>query len=79
MKIEDVYNVPVVTGLCLIALVVILKNVLNVPAEILSRDVIIYIAGYSGMAIFAKEDKTKVWSAVVILTTAAIIAFYALF
>jgi len=91
MKGTDKTKVSIVTAACLIGLVVILKNVLNVPADILSRDIILWIIIYSGFTIVLisqeeaprKEgtprktsDSPWLWSAVIIAVTLAIIAVY---
>ncbi len=46
MKSTDKAKVAVVTAACLIGLVIVLKNVLLVPADVLSTDVIWYIILY---------------------------------
>ncbi len=86
MEFSDSGKVSLVTGLCLLALVVILKNVLLVPADILSNDVIIYIIIYGAFAVFSSEksnacgsklNKPLYMSLLIILITLAIIAVYA--
>ncbi len=46
MKATDKAKVAVVIAACLIGLVIVLKNVLLVPADVLSQDVIWYIILY---------------------------------
>ncbi len=46
MKPTDKAKVAVVIAACLIALVIVLKNVLLIPADVLSQDVIWYIIVY---------------------------------
>ncbi len=46
MKPTDKAKVAVVIAACLIGLVIVLKNVLLVPADVLSQDVIWYIIIY---------------------------------
>ena len=89
MKLTDQTKVSIVTGICLLGLVVVLKNILLVPAEILSGDIIIYIIIYWPFIVFfpVKKEKTKkskydsplYWSLLIILITLAIIALYAIF
>lgn len=87
MEFSDEMKVSLVIGLCLLALVVILKNILLVPADILSRDVPFYIIIYGAFTVFnsgkGKADRSKLdrplyWILSIILVTLAIIAFYAL-
>jgi hypothetical protein len=88
MKLNDRAIVSIVTGISLIALVAVLKNIILVPAEILSRDIIVYIIVYIGFltTLSAKEvsrkksrcDNPFFWSALIVLVTLAIIAIYAI-
>ncbi|MFZ2456143.1 MAG: hypothetical protein WAX07_06680 [Candidatus Altiarchaeia archaeon] len=88
MKLNDQTIISLVAGACLLGLVVVLKNVLLITPEILSRDVILYIICYTGfIASFSAKDKTKkqfkqdtplFWSILIVLITLAIIAVYAL-
>jgi hypothetical protein len=82
-------SVAITTGLCLIALTVILKNVLLVPADTLNRDIILYIIIYCGFVTVFTPVKDHacpempgrwplVWCAVSVIMTLAIIGFYAL-
>ncbi len=48
MRLTDKAKVAVVTAACLIGLTIVLKNVSNIPADILTRDIIIYITIYGG-------------------------------
>jgi heme/copper-type cytochrome/quinol oxidase subunit 2 len=79
----------------LIGLTVVLKNVLNIPTDILSQDIVWYVIIYGIFFVspyFTAEEKSKedtasrrthdnpwLWSAVVIIVTIAIIAFTAFF
>ncbi len=45
--LSDEVKVASVSALCLMALVVLLKNVVHVSASVLSHDIIIYIVIYS--------------------------------
>jgi len=86
LEISDQSKVALVSAFCLIALTVILKNVINIPAETLSNDIILYIIIYSGFGIFtpiqkaekkrSKYDSPLFWSIVIVLITLAIIAVY---
>jgi hypothetical protein len=88
MKLNDQVIVSLVTGICLIGLVAVLKNILLIPPDILSRDVIVYIIIYIGFitSLSAKDKTTKLfkydsslfWSILIILITLAIIAIYAI-
>jgi len=95
MKSSDQAKFAVVVAVCLIGLTVVLKNVLNVPADILSQDIVWYVIIYGIFFVspyFTAEEKPKegaaarrtydnpwVWSAVVIVVTIAIIVFNAFF
>jgi hypothetical protein len=79
--------VPVAAGLCLILLTVVLKNVLLVPAERLSSDIILYIIIYTGFVItfpFMGEaepmplSRTMLWVFIIVIVTLAIIGVYAI-
>jgi hypothetical protein len=86
MKLSDKDKVSIVAGICLFGLVVILKNVLLVPADILSRDILVYIIIYWAFTVFSlpakeevkKSDKPLYWSLLIILITLAIIVVYAM-
>jgi membrane protease YdiL (CAAX protease family) len=87
MKISDEQKVSLVAGACLFGLVVVLKNVLLVPADILSRDILVYIIVYWAFTVFptpkkeakkSKYDKPAYWSLLIVLVTLAIIAVYAM-
>jgi len=86
MKLSDEHKVSIVAGVCLFILVVVLKNVLLVPADILSRDILVYIIIYWAFTVFptkreevkrSRFDKPLYWSLLIILITLAIIAIYA--
>ncbi len=94
MKSTDKAKVAVVIAACLIGLVIVLKNVLLVPADVLSQDVIwliiLYGVFFVTLNFTAEEDVPKqgtrsrktydspwVWSAVIIVVTLVISAFYA--
>ncbi|HMA05522.1 MAG TPA: hypothetical protein VKO45_06295 [Methanomicrobiales archaeon] len=93
MKARDKVKVGVVAAVCLMGLVVALKNVLHISPDIISRDMIIYIIVYFGFITalnFTEEtpgepaspkktrDSPWTWSLLVILITLAIVAVYAL-
>ena len=89
MKSTDRAKVAVVIAACLLGLTVVLKNVLNIPADVLSQDIVLYIIIYGiffvtlnfteevpkeGAASRRTYDNPWVWSAVIIVVTLAIIA-----
>jgi hypothetical protein len=87
MKINNQVIVAIVTGVCLIGLIAILKNILLISSETLSSHVIIYIIVYIGFttSYLAIDKNTKsfyntplFWSIIIVITTLAIIAVYAL-
>ncbi|MEI7856314.1 MAG: hypothetical protein WCH85_02305 [Methanomicrobiales archaeon] len=73
---------------CLFALVIVLKNILNVPESRFLPDILIYIGVYTGfslmypVAIHERHSRTinnpVLWSALIVLLTLVIIVFYAL-
>src|SRR3972149_4125313 len=81
-------KLSLVVAACLLSLVVLLKNVVGVSPEVLSRDFIIYSSIYIAFALFVpvQEGKQKVMGLdsaflsglAILLTTVAIVAFYAL-
>jgi hypothetical protein len=92
MRASNKAKVGIVAAVCLMGLVVVLKNVLSVPVEVLSRDMIIYITVYFGFITamnFTGEtpeeaappgrtyDNPWIWSALVVVMTLAIIVVYA--
>ncbi|OPY37050.1 MAG: hypothetical protein A4E35_01513 [Methanoregula sp. PtaU1.Bin051] len=81
--------VAITTGLCLMALTAVLKNLLYVPADILNRDIILYIIIYGGFITASTPVKRQAcpgqparwplfWCIVIVITTLAIMAVYAL-
>ena len=79
--------IPLTAGLCLIVLTVILKNILQVPAEKLSFDIILYIIIYTGFVIMypfmdetepVSPPRTMLWIFVIVIITCAIIGVYAI-
>jgi len=85
--LSDQTKVASVSAVCLMALAVVLKNVLHVPAAELTRDMIVYIVIYSGFWLLpsisagrekkSRFDRPLFWSLMVLAVTAAIIAVYA--
>lgn len=81
-------QVILTASICMIALVIVLKNVLLVPNDILQRDMMMYIIIYFGFLIFAFKtgntgeisgnDSPLAWDLLVVLITLGIIAVYAL-
>lgn len=88
MKISDEHKIPLVAGICLFGLVVVLKNVLLVPAEILSKYFPYIIIIYGAFCVFTPlvREKTKrskynnplYWYLLIILITLVIIAMHAI-
>lgn len=79
--------VPLTGGICLLLLVMVLKNILLVPAAELSSQVILYIICYMGFIVSYSVSETRapgspvrtvLWIAVCILMTLGIIAVYAI-
>ena len=85
--LSDETKIASVSALCLISLVVVLKNVLHVPPGVLSRDIILYIPFYLFCGWFpsisrrrvkkSKLDRPLVWSLVILAVTFGIITVYA--
>jgi hypothetical protein len=81
-------KVYVVSAVCLLGLVVILKNILGIPADVLSRDVVLFIIVYSAFSIVYPEqrvgspssplDRPLVWSLLILLVTVALVVLYAI-
>jgi hypothetical protein len=81
-------KLSLVVAACLMSLVVLLKNVVGVSQEVLSRDFIIYAVIYACFALFTPVQEAKqrvvgldsafLSGLVIILTTVAIVALYAL-
>jgi hypothetical protein len=84
MKLSNHVKISIVASVSLLVLVITLKNILNVPAETLSGDIILYIIIYSLFGVFPslneeqKSDNAKYWYLTIIITTLAIIGVYAL-
>ena len=88
MKLNNQTIISLVTGICLLGLIVVLKNILMISADVLLRDTIIYIIIYIGFitsfsfkseaAKRFKYDTPLFWSILIVLITLAIIALYAL-
>jgi hypothetical protein len=90
MKAANKAMVGIVAAICMMGLIVVLRNVLSVSADVLSRDVIVYVIVYFGFITavnFTEEtphdvpkktyDNPWVWSAIAVVVTLVIIAFYA--
>jgi len=77
MKLSDEVKVSLVTVVCILALAIISKNVLNVQLDFVSLygPVWVYIAYISTKD---KTKKSKYWSLVIILVTLAILIIYAI-
>jgi len=74
---RDEVKVSLVTAVCILALAIISKNVLNVQLDFISLygPVWVYIAYIS---IKDKPKKPEYWSLVIILVTLAILVLYAI-
>jgi hypothetical protein len=92
MKAANKAMVGIVAAICMMGLIVVLKNVLAISADVLSRDMIVYVIVYFGFITavnFTEERPTEpdapikasdnpwVWSAITVVVTLAIIAVYA--
>ncbi len=84
IRLGNKTRVSIVAAVCLLGLVVALKNLLRVPAE--SINVVLFIIIYSTFSIVYPEpaeatrsrwDRPLYWSLLIVLVTAAIIAVYA--
>lgn len=82
IQFDDRTKVSVVSAVCLLGLVIVLKNVLNVPAETLSRDVVFYILIYSVFGILYPGQlkspgpsliRPLYWSLAIVVLTLAIV------
>ena len=88
MKLSEKDKVSIVAGICLFGLVVVLKDVLNVSPDIISKDIIVYILLYWAFTVFPQPAKDEIkksrydrplyWNLLIILITLAIIAVYAI-
>ena len=88
MRLAARTQLSLVVAACLLGLAVSLKNVVGVSADVLSRDFIIYSLIYTSFALFApvQESRAKVAGLhgallpglVIVLTTVAIVTFYAI-
>ena len=75
-------------GACLFALVIVLKNILNVPESRLLPDIVVYIGIYTGFSLVYpvtiherhshKVNNPALWCALIVVMTLAIIVFYAI-
>lgn len=82
MKLPDEAKVSLVTAVCILALAIISKNILNVQLDLISQ----YGPVWLLIAYLCTKDtkKSKIccsplfWSAAIILVTAAILAVYAI-
>lgn len=82
------FRVSVVAAVCLLSLVVALKNIIAVPTLVLTRDIVIYIMFYSCFAFLCPDKSSEThpslveqplfWSALIILITLGITALYIL-
>ena len=85
--LSDQAKIASVSGLCLMGLIIVLKNVVHVSPEVLSRDIIVYIPFYLFCGWFpsiydrrvkkSNLDRPLVWSLVILAVTFGIITVYA--
>lgn len=88
LQLANKTKVSIVAAVCLLGLVVALKNIIGVSAEVLSRDVVLFILVYSAFSILYPEtgantrvstfDKPLYWSLLIGLITLGIILAYAI-
>ncbi|MDD1667373.1 MAG: hypothetical protein LUO96_02780 [Methanomicrobiales archaeon] len=81
-------HVVLTASICVIALTIALKNVLHVPAEVLTRDMAVYTIIYLGFLAFVFRPDGNygksgtvspyAWDTLVVLITLSILAVYAL-
>ncbi len=82
------FRVSLVAALCLLALVVTLKNILLVPTLVLTRDIVLYIMLYTILGVLCPDKREAsrsslaaspwFWSMLIVLITIGIIAVYAI-
>ena len=85
--LSDQTKIASVSAICLMGLIIVLKNVLDVAPEALSRDIMLYIPTYLFFGWFpsiisrpvkkSKLDRPLVWSLVILAVTFGIITVYA--
>ncbi len=82
MKLSNQTKIAIFSGACLLGLIVILKNIMRVPAEILSRDFAYYVILFLLFgSIFPSIEainrcKPFYWYLAIIVITVAIITSY---
>jgi hypothetical protein len=85
--LSDEVKVASVSAICLMALAVVLKNILHVPAAELTRDMVLFSFFYAVVWMIpwlggrrekkSRFDRSLVWCLVIVAVTAGIIAVYA--
>ena len=85
--LSDQTKIAGVSAICLMGLIIVLKNVVHVSPEVLSRDVILLIPAYFFFGWFpsvynrrmkkSKLDRPLFWSLVILALTFGIITVYA--
>ena len=88
IHLSDKSKVLIVSQVCLLALIVVLKNVIHVPVETLTSDVVLYIIVYSSFGVLypdrfddaarSRLNSPWYWYLLIGMVTAAIVALYAL-
>lgn len=87
-KLTNKIQVSIVSAACLLGLAIILKNVLLVPVQVLTRDIVLYIMFYSAFCVLCPNEseengkqgfaKPLYWNLLIILITVAIVVLYAI-
>jgi len=84
MQLSNQTKIATLSAICLLGLTIVLKNIIHVPAEVLSRDIVLYIIIFSlfGIVFPSVEKKNYCkpiyWYITILMVTAAIITVYAL-
>jgi hypothetical protein len=84
MQLSNQTKIAILSAACLLGLTVVLKNILHVPAEILSRDIVLYIIIFSFFGIIFPSAEKKncckliYWYLTILVVTLAIIGVHAL-
>ena len=76
-----------VTAACLVGLVAALRDLVRVPAELIARDIVLFLIGYWAIALYPGRTPAAGWTglnrplyrgAFIVLMTFAIVLVYAL-
>ncbi len=87
-ELTNKLHVSLVSAACLLGLVIVLKNILLVPVQILTQNIVLFIMFYAVYGVLCPNTSTEkkntwhanplYWDLLVILVTVAIIAVYAI-